>query len=50
MVAWPEVGLDLLYYRRLQIHRSETVDLAVKVVIAVVVNQPNIANFCANFD
>ena len=50
MVAWPAVGLDLLYYRRLQIHRAETVDLAVNVVIAVVVNQPNIANFRANFD
>ena len=50
MVAWPAVGLDLLYYRRLQIHRAETVDLAVNVVIAVVVNQPNIVNFRANFD
>ena len=50
MVAWPADGLDLLYYRRLQIHRAETVDLAVNVVIAVVVNQPNIANFRANFD
>jgi len=50
MVAWSAVGLDLLHYCRLQIHRTETVDLAVNVVIAIVVNQPNISHFRADFD